>query len=214
MWSENIPAGNTREFQNRGNRSDRDQIHVSPFEGSDRPIVYQKQPSKRQFEEAEFWVNYYLLLFGTGFSPIDISDITADWTPGYDVTGKGMSTEVTWTDEGLVMSLVSEFDPNAIDWVWKIKREDIEKAYPGRPMKLGEEDGIPMKLSVKVLDTTMTEVIRSTPEDKGYFAEDVLKHERDFADLMEEILEGYEASVSNFHYEREKSSSEESLSVN
>ena len=154
----------------------------------------EKRPTKRQIQEANFWINYYFPLWGVG-CPLDMDIATTEWTPGYGV-GNGMNTEAAWTDEGLVMSLISESDPDVITWVWNNKRDDIERAYPGRPMKLVEEDGVPMKLSVKVLDTTMTEVIRSKPDEKASFADEELMHERNFADLMEEILEDYKAPPS------------------
>jgi|GEM_PF-2158786 len=172
---------------------------ISDFEIMDSPDDVdanpgQKLPSKREVEEAEFWVPYYWgVLCGSDYYEhnFEIDGCTSSYS-----AGRNLSSRVKWTQEGLFIELSPDTERREkggkeIQWLWENKRGDIEAEYPGSSLTQGNTGIGSDFLSIRVDPTPFDECLSSPPEGKIDFAHFVNRQELDFVDLIEECLDEY-----------------------
>lgn len=156
----------------------------------------EKLPTKRQMQEAEFWVGCYY-----PFANIECAadayrddEIIYGWSPCISFS-KEFDTVATWDDDGFHVSLEGSEDPVAVGiltWIWENRKEKIQEAYPDSLIKLKYENDKPVALNVRVFNIPMNELFAMEPSEKYFYGESVNGEERKFNYFMEEIVEEYE----------------------
>lgn len=150
--------------------------------------------TKRQVQEAEFWTGYYFPQAGPE-SIIEIYDeIIDDWAPGYSLTND-LRTEASWNDDGFFIKLIEERPSEAIHWIWDNRRSEFEKAYPNCDITLDNIDGKLHALSIRILNISMTELIKMTPDNKWYYGDYVYGQEHNFKEIADSVVDDYELMV-------------------
>jgi hypothetical protein len=164
-------------------------LSEGPKDGGDKPHV--QLPSKEELEEAEFWTCSYSSV--GGFGPFERDD---DFTRGlgwyYSQKGN-LLTAPAWMGEGLYMKVVGLPGSEALKWLWREKRSKIEMYYPGCPITLEKKSGRPCKITVRVSKEPFRNFLYSTLEEKEEYARWVLCEEERFSDVVERLLEDFNA---------------------
>lgn len=147
-------------------------------------------PSKRQVQEAEFWAGYYFPQREYDYTDIDIDeDIINDWAPGYSLR-YDLRTEASWNDGGFFIKLIEEKPSDAIHWIWNNRKSEFEAAYPDCAITLEKIDE-KHAISVRILDISMTDLIKMTPQEKWDYGENVFVQEHAFHDIANDIIVDY-----------------------
>ena len=89
------------------------------------------------------------------------------------------------------MNVVGMPGSEEVKWLWKNKRSEIEKHYPGCLITLCKRSGKPYKIAVRVSEQPFTDCIYSTLDEKDDYAEWVSCQERKFFELIDELLEDF-----------------------
>lgn len=145
-------------------------------------------PSKRKIGEAEFWIEYFQGPFAEGSLE---GDLKANGLAPYYPVGRHLSIVVRWTEQGLFMDLKSETTDQEITWLWKHKKQDIEKQYSGSPLVLLPGDNALQSLSIKINETPFSVCLQSMQSEKFSYAGLVQAKELEFCELIEKLLEDY-----------------------
>lgn len=142
-----------------------------------------KLPSRREFQEAEFWAAYLDPLYGSD-PPLSIEPGEGWFSHGIGVLLRDVVTECSWTDEGLFFYAIADKGSDTLKIIWERKREELEGLYKGCRIELEE----PRKLSVRERKEPFKNIIHSTSSEKEYYAEELRDAENKFADIMEEFV--------------------------
>jgi hypothetical protein len=164
-------------------------------EGPDEASVDPNQtfPSKRQIQESEFWAGYYFPQWWT--DPVgNDDDIINCWAPGYSLRND-LKTEASWNDDGFFIKLIEEQASDAIDWIWKNKKSELEEAYPDCDITLEKIDENLHAISVRILNISMTDLIKMSPDEKWDYGEYVFGQEHNFQEIADGVVDGYDDSM-------------------
>jgi len=146
-------------------------------------------PSKRQVQEAEFWMGYYYPQRQGAWS-VGIDDDIIHYREPSDGSGYNLKTQVRWDDEGFFFDVVGDAGSEAIKWIWANERGRFEEEYPGHSISLKTENGA-TSISIRIYDISMTKLIEMEPKVKKYYGEMVFSEEYRFYQIAQEAVEDY-----------------------
>lgn len=162
------------------------EVMVDPKDYTDAP--YSKLPSKRRFDEIEFWVLHYDPF--CGFDPPAV--VKPHCWIGYSSWRRSGDLDLTptWTDEGFFMHAIAESGPGAdtLKWLWENRHDEIREHYKGCKVKLHKKSGTPHKLSVRLWEVPFRNFIYSTADEKDYYADEFFGGEREFSEFMDSLI--------------------------
>jgi hypothetical protein len=155
----------------------------------------EKLPSKRQFEHAEFMTLHYGLDCGYNtyamFRPAEwnFGNSRSFVKNGYDM--KDLDLLTTWSDSGLYMIAIPKSDEGflAIQWISKNKRKELRKEFKNCKIRLYKKNGLPARLSVRILDKPFREVAHLGNQKKDRYGELVHYEENNWLDILENLLD-------------------------
>jgi hypothetical protein len=168
------------------------------FEGKTKQIVYKYEvgsiaddnppvplPTIRQIQEAEFWNCYYLAAWGEAYDGLMA-------LPGYgEIWAKvhrDLSLPVTWNDEGLHLNVFGDYDSKLVKLIWDHKLGAFKEKYPEAKIVLLEESGRPYGISIRILDLSMSNLIKLGPRKKKEYAKFTYDAEHNFFHFMDDVI--------------------------
>ncbi len=143
-------------------------------------------PTKAQIEEAEFWFCYYDPNHGAEPVRMD-DDFIGGWTPGYNLRN-GLETETSWTEDGLLMSIVGPPNSEILNRIWKEGKNILEQRYPGCAIDFNPDSNGRGIISVTMDKLPLSELVNLTSQQKSDYGEMVYSDESTFYQVVEEIL--------------------------
>ena len=184
----------------RGERRLDQQDHVMydytcyPKERYSSKTLKKKLPSKRQFQEREFWMVHWNVIYGPDLPAILETDCWFNGGPdGYHE--EGLDFNPYWSDKGLFYTPIpySVRGIEALEWLWKNKRKELhkelQKVFKDCQIRMHKKDGRPSKLSVRILDKPFREVFYMDFNERADFGEYISCFERPFTDVIVSLLD-------------------------
>jgi len=147
-----------------------------------------KPPSRRKFEEVEFWVVYYDSLCGFDTPTLFEPEYWLEYTSRRDKAGLVFTP--TWTDRGFFMHAIVDSDSgvDTLNWLWDHRYDEIHEEYKGCEIRLHKKGNVPHKISVRINKIPFTQVILSTPQEKEDYAGELYFKELDFANFLASLI--------------------------
>ena len=96
-----------------------------------------------------------------------------------------------WSSKGLFIHAVAQFDSEIeeMKWLWEQRLKEIREHYKGKEVTLHKQRGVPSKISLRVSDRSMRDVIFSTPDEKLDYANQVHDSLKEFRLYIEELID-------------------------
>ena len=152
--------------------------------------ISEKLPSKRAFEEAEFWMLHHHVHSGMS---CNIITKPSDWSFGCEGSGGdlyGLRLRSKWTDKGIFMNAKPETEEgiNTLEWIWANKRKELRGEYQNCKIRMNKKGDRPSNMSVRILEKPFTEFPYLDYHEKGDLGEMIYYGEDKFYDLINELL--------------------------
>jgi hypothetical protein len=150
-------------------------------------------PTKRQVQEAEWWVGYHyghwicrgLETLGRDFDATDPLGIT--YSIDDDIEARAF-----WDDNGLSVRLTSRRKPETLYRLWKYGRQTLMDKFPECTIDVQPDSEEGPVITISVLEIPMSELISMDVEDKRYYGKKAYNEEIYLEYIVECILGGKE----------------------
>jgi hypothetical protein len=158
-----------------------------PSRFNPREVTSAKLPEKRKLQEVEFWVGYYDLESGFTNSAVNQPEMWLHYGSYYSLMD--CSVYIEWTDAGIFMTAVPEFDggESTLNWLRTEGMEKLQKEYEGCEIRFYEKKGVPCKLTVKIEGKPIRSIFNATADQKMDYAALIRKEELRFLQFFQEL---------------------------
>lgn len=143
-------------------------------------------PTKKQIQEAEFWVFYYQDSIVRELIDID-RDMIGGWGPIYPLSSD-LEAQALWNEKGLSMNVVGESGSEILKRIWNEGKDTLTKNYPGCEIDFFSRPEEKDAISVIIKKIPLSDLLNMDPRDKWDHAAEVYREEPKFVDIIEEIL--------------------------
>jgi hypothetical protein len=146
-------------------------------------------PPKGKFEQAELWAVYFCDMMGYSFPSSEDPNGWLDYTYWEHQGAFGLTPE--WTQEGLFIYAVAQCDSEIEDmkWLWEQRIKEIREHFKDFEVTLHKQRGVPSKISLRVSDRSIRDVILSTPDEKFDYANEIHDALKEFRLYIEELID-------------------------
>jgi hypothetical protein len=158
-----------------------------------KPNIPEILPTRRQVQEAEFWVAYnYPHWISRGFEKLG-SDFDAGSPLGSSISvDDDLEAPAIWDDNGLSIRLTSRDKPDDLYRVWKDGKQTLMHKFPECTIAFQPDSEQGPEITVNVLKIPMSELINMDVEDKQYYGELAYDETYNLEWIVESILAGEE----------------------
>jgi hypothetical protein len=156
-----------------------------------KPDIPEILPTKRQVQEAEFWVAYnYPHWISRGFDNLGSTFDAADSLSSSISVDDNLEASAIWDDNGLSIRLTSTGKPKDLYRVWNIGSQRLMDKFPGCTIDFQPDSEEGPVMIVNVLEIPMSELISMDVEDKEYYGELAYDETCHLEWIVEGILSG------------------------
>jgi len=145
-------------------------------------------PSRKAFEQAEFWAIYHGFLYPSDppaiLEPSDwFGDIRWRWEAN-------AGTLTTWDEEGIILHANFETpeDLETLNWLWDNNREEILDHYKGREVQIDKGVNKDQHLVVRFSSTPFRNFVLADKQEKKALTETFVDADIEFRDLIETLI--------------------------
>lgn len=163
---------------------------VLDFDSARITIDLPELPSREKVLELDFWSNCFCLMYT--FQPIHTEDFKNDFHSICYELDKGVTLIVQWNDNGLLMSIVDEYQTGIIDYIWRnadgLAGDDVYDFYPDMQYKLVAHNDGSAKITFHFNNIPITEILKMTCDIKRSHGQLALESARVLARNLEELI--------------------------
>ena len=145
-------------------------------------------PRREQMERAEFWIEYYLPRHPIEEILEDDSEIVDCFAPTR-VFGNSYESQLTWTNDGIFVSLSCYSDDVDLRKLWEKIEPEAIKEYPELIVEFPEKEGIPKSVRMKIDNVSIQDCGMFCPSTKEHIADVIIFGEGAFDRPIYEVFD-------------------------
>ncbi|MEJ2286925.1 MAG: hypothetical protein P8X85_25445 [Desulfobacterales bacterium] len=153
-----------------------------------RVTAYRRLPTRREFEEAEFWLRFDNSFFGIG-------EVTSDpdyWinNPVHFDLNNNINVIPNWTEDGFYVEITTDCfsGQHFLLSLLQHRRSDIEQHFSGKDVQIHRLPDIPVKIAVKFDDRPFSEFVSMGINDKNEYGSRYWRIVCEFHDFFEDLI--------------------------